>query len=737
MFRRIVAAVVPALAVAASILGLPGCPEAPPADPRLRGQVKLTLLHTADMHSRLLPYQMLISQSDAALGLGAAGSIATVGGAARVAYVLDRERARADRVLHIDGGDCFQGAPIFNFFSGEAEVRAMSLMGTDAQVIANHEFDQGALNVRIQDQKWATFPVLAANYKLEDGAVLGQPGLDTVLRPFTIINTRGLKVGVIGMANLSSLTSLFERPSRLGVTPLDTIDTAQAYTDLLRPLVDLVVVVSHLGLSADEAMIAGTTGIDVVLGGHNHIVLQPPKEVSDCALTDDEGRHYIALRDADGRPSRRYCQPRPAILAHSGAFAKYVGRLDVVASNDPADLPPRCASGSSGRCYDPLDGFEIIGHSYQLFPITEDVPEDRALTELLEPYVNQMDQLVDLDLVVGYAPDGSRRFGTSGGDSPLGNMIATAMRQRLGVQTDFSLTNTTGIRTDMVPGPVTIEEAFNIFPFDNSISKMQLSGDEVLQMFDFVARRSAGRGCVSQVQIAGARVVLNCAGCARANGEPCAEHVYIGTTSHPCSSDADCANQRNACDLGARDASGQGRCLAEISPTASYELATSNYLAGGGSGFTMLKRNTTQFDTRIQQRDALVDWIRAGKPCGWSAETKTPDGLTACSTDADCARVGTGYACACAQNASEDASGACRSGKSCEGGGRCVLAACRQDVADFHRRRCADPRSAKNLAACTTRAPACELGGEQCKYLACVGRDVGNFSDDRILTVGQ
>ena len=81
---------------------------------------------------------------------------------------------------------------------------------------------------------------------------------------------------------------------------------------------------------------------------------------------------------------------------------------------------------------------------------------------------------------------------------------------RLGIQTDFSLTNTTGIRTDLVPGPVTVEQMYNIFPFDNTITKMDLSGTEVQELFDFVARRSAGRGCVSQVQIAGARVVMDC-----------------------------------------------------------------------------------------------------------------------------------------------------------------------------------------------------------------------------------
>src|SRR5262249_32416110 len=146
--------------------------------------------------------------------------------------------------------------------------------------------------------------------------------------------------------------------------------------------------------------------------------------------------------------------------------------------------------------------FELVSSEYQLFPVTEQVPEDPIVSSLLEPYHQGLDSFANLDLLVGYALDGSKRNSTSGGDAPLGNLIATAAWLRLGIQTDFSLTNTTGIRADLVPGPVTIEQMYNVFPFDNSITKMQLSGVEVLQLFDFVARRSAGRGCVSQAQIA-------------------------------------------------------------------------------------------------------------------------------------------------------------------------------------------------------------------------------------------
>jgi 5'-nucleotidase / UDP-sugar diphosphatase len=214
------------------------------------------------------------------------------------------------------------------------------------------------------------------------------------------------------MGNLSSMTSIFDRPNRLGITPLSTIEVAQFYIDLLRPAVDVITVVTHLGLEIDERMIEGTTGIDVVLGGHNHIVLQPPKRVQDCSTHFDAAKNmnFIELsgpEDLDPATSRcktdadcttthhcaggaanlaqgrgickikRYCTPRDVVLAHSGAFAKYVGRLDLILSNDPADL--------SDRVYDKNDGFEVLTQEYHLFAVTEQVTQDPIVSSVLEP----------------------------------------------------------------------------------------------------------------------------------------------------------------------------------------------------------------------------------------------------------------------------------------------------------------------------------------------------------------
>lgn len=709
----------------------PGCGAETEPTTQLHGQVRMTLLHTSDIHSRIFPYNVELGQVDAGLGLGTAGSIVNVGGAARISHIIGRERARSSRVLHLDGGDCFQGAPVFNFFQGEAEMKTLTAMGTDAMIVANHEFDQGALNLGRQIQANASFPVLAANYRLEDSSQPGASPLSTVLQPFTTFDLQGLRVGVIGMGNLSSITSIFDQPNRLGITPLSTTEVAQFYIDMLRPQVDLIVFVTHLGLEYDEKMIETTTGIDVVLGGHNHIVLQPPKTLRDCSRYYDEDKksYYILLDspNAGEEKVRRYCQPRDVILAHSGAFAKYVGRLDLVLSNDEADFE------NADPPYDPANGFEVLSHQFTLFPVTDKVPEDPIVTRTLEPYSQGLDSLANLELLVGYARDGSSRTASSGGDSPLGNMVATAMWLRLGIQTDFSLTNTTGIRAAVVPGPVTVEQMYNIFPFDNAISKMNVSGTEVQALFDFAARRAAGRGCSSQVQIAGARVVSNCAKIAPGSDTPGeATNIYIGVRSpkQSCETDADCGpNLLGSCDQSTN------LCWQPIDPTASYELATSDYLAGGGSGFRVLQRNTTQINTGVQQRDALTDYLRAGKPCGSDAEGK----LTGCSVDADCGAVGQGFVCACPETA-VDSGGVCSTdpaGSCGAGTGQCVLSKCRDDVADFQRKTCERAPTEAIRKRCEESLDACASGGEQCKFLACVDRRLGNFSDDRLKMVGQ
>ncbi|HEX8821242.1 MAG TPA: bifunctional metallophosphatase/5'-nucleotidase, partial [Archangium sp.] len=518
----------------------------------LSGQeVRLSLLHTSDIHSRLIPYDFAPLKTDTDLGI--IPEAGPFGGATRMGAILKRERQRSDRVLHLDSGDCFQGAPIFNVFSGEAEFRFLSKLGLDAAVIGNHEFDAGLRNFVEKTRDFANFPLMAANYHWDSPNDAGneQALLNTV--PYVIRNVKGLRVGIIGMANISSLNSLTEGGNSLQATPLEQNEAARAYVQMLRPVVDLIVVVSHLGLTEDQDLIRGyeayyeyedvkpylerdhdrwqllewadptlendpkavvkvfipgVSGLDVILGGHLHVVLNPPQQ-----LNDPSGRKVLVV--------------------HSGAFAKYVGRLDLVVK-----VPEERGTH---------EGAEVISHGYRPFPLDglwcddamrawykdnfwnpgefvnatgvrdamrkcQDM-EDRETTDLLQPYLLGMDFNLQLTSIFSYAPrDLDRRNNTSSsGDSPLGNITADSMRRRRAVEAEMALTNSLGIRDNLYAGAVTQEAMFNVFPFENTINIMNLSGVEIQEMLDFVADRSASRGCLSQAQVSGARFTMDCA----------------------------------------------------------------------------------------------------------------------------------------------------------------------------------------------------------------------------------
>jgi 5'-nucleotidase / UDP-sugar diphosphatase len=558
--------------------------------PNLVGQdVRLTVIHTSDIHSRLFPYTFVPNRFDRDYGLLPENG--PFGGAARMATIIKRERRAAARSLWLDSGDCFQGAPVFNKFKGEAEMRALSLMGLDAAVVGNHEFDLGAKNLFEQIDNWSEFPLLAANYLFEDPINPGERSLRDVVDPYVIFDVDGLKVGVIGMGNWSSMTGIFEGGNSLGVRPLVDGQVVEEYVRLLRPVVDVVVLVSHLGLDEDEGLAATEIeqdqnealpleGVDLILGGHLHIVLKPPKAIRN----DDFGNQTV--------------------LAHSGAFAKYVGRLDLVVRVGDDNSDPRRRS-------------KITAYSFETIPVDSKVEDDPAVTELLWPYSVALNREIDLNGVLAYVntPGDEKvlRNDPTGGDSQLGNLVARSMQERTGVEAEIAITNSLGIRADFEKGPLTVEQMFNVFPFENSITVIFLSGSEIQETLDFVARKSSERGCRSQAQVSGVTFDMVCSGDCPGGARACAKNIHLGD---------DC---RGGDINGPIDTA----ACAPIVPTGLYKVAVNDYIARGGSGFDALKRNTSKQFTNISLRDALVDFMRQQPACGEDIiDISDPDGGT-------------------------------------------------------------------------------------------------------------
>ena len=93
--------------------------------------IKITILHTNDMHSRIDPFPINDSKNP------------NLGGMVRISNLVKKIRDEESEVLLLDAGDIFQGTPYFNIYKGEIEFKIMSAMGYDASTMGNHDFDNG------------------------------------------------------------------------------------------------------------------------------------------------------------------------------------------------------------------------------------------------------------------------------------------------------------------------------------------------------------------------------------------------------------------------------------------------------------------------------------------------------------------------------------------------------------------------------------------------------------------
>ncbi|HEY3494177.1 MAG TPA: 5'-nucleotidase C-terminal domain-containing protein, partial [Polyangiaceae bacterium] len=460
--------------VAACALLLLACGPAEPAAV-LTGPVELVLLHSADLHAQLFPWRTVVGAADARRGLGESGELAEVGGFARLGTLSRRERAAAHRLLHLDSGDLFQGSLAFERFGPEPALLAFGALGVDAQALGNHELDHGAEPVESGYGTLAAFPLLAANYAGEGGK-----GVRSVVEPFVLLEAEGLRVGVIGVGNARSVALLRERPSELGVVALEAAAAVQGAIDALRTRADVIVALTHLGLDADEALVRATSGLDVVLGGHQHIVLDEPAWVSDCGGESGEGR----VRDAWGR--ERLCTPRRVAIVHSGAYGKFLGKLTLELTDDPAGGPE----------YDPLDRHEIAALRFELLPARADTAEDGAVAALLEPYRPSELETSGASSVLGFAPEPVERNGVTGGDSPLGNFAAEAVRRL--AQAEIAVIGASSLRHDLPPGFLDAETLARVLPFDDALVRVRLPGTMLQRAFEHAARSASARDCRTQ-----------------------------------------------------------------------------------------------------------------------------------------------------------------------------------------------------------------------------------------------
>jgi 2',3'-cyclic-nucleotide 2'-phosphodiesterase (5'-nucleotidase family) len=393
------------------------------------GGPELTILYFNDLHGHLVPFTR---QGD---------SIA-VGGAARMATLIRRvreENAQQGRpTLLLNGGDVFQGTPLSTVFKGEPDFKFMNMVGVDAMVLGNHEFDFG-LDVLQRRMSEADFPILGANVRRKNGgAAFTTP---YVLRTLT----NGVRVGIMGMVTDDTP----ETTDPINVTPLVFVDplvTAARFVPALDDSADIILLVSHSGVSKDRETADEFEDIDVIVGGHDQILIPRPMEEDDVLITQAEG------------------------------YGLYLGRLDLE-----------------------VDGDEVKLLSDTLYAITDEIPDDPQIAAMVETYTRRLDEELDKPIGVLATPLEGERKAVRTRPSNFGQLLCRIMQQRTGA--DLAVINSGGIRSSIDAGPVTLGEIIQALPFINHIMTVELSGSEIegLLAFSLEQRKRTDSGGFLQV----------------------------------------------------------------------------------------------------------------------------------------------------------------------------------------------------------------------------------------------
>ena len=223
--------------------------------------IKITILHTNDMHSRIEPFS--------------SGKFKGFGGMARRSSIIEEIRKKEKNVLLFDAGDIFQGTPYFNYYGGEIEFKLMSEMKYDAATLGNHDFDNGLDGLKKQ-LKHASFPFLTSNYDFKKTILRNK------FKSYKVYEKQGVKIGVFGLG--IKLDGLVPKELYKETKYIDPILVANKVSDKLKNKLncDLVICLSHLGLEyqsnkVSDIMVAkNTKNIDLIIGGHTHTFLEKP-----------------------------------------------------------------------------------------------------------------------------------------------------------------------------------------------------------------------------------------------------------------------------------------------------------------------------------------------------------------------------------------------------------------------------------------------------------------------------
>jgi len=448
------------------------------------------------------------------------------GGLARIHKAVNDIKHKEENVLWLNAGDFFQGTIWYTQFKWRVVSQFNNLLDFDAMTLGNHEFDD-SIDGLVPFLSNQSCPVVVTN--LNSSLV---PQMEGLYVRSLVKEINGHVVGLVGY-----LTPHTKFISNSGdVIFMDEVEALKIeVANLKKKGVNIIIAIAHSGYTRDKEIAKAVPDIDVIVGGHSHSFLySPTSSAPNLSSNTVEGPYPTLVTHSNSTPT---------LVLQAYAFTKYLGHVKL--------------------SFDDKGGLE----KWEGAPILLDSSheKDPSVEEALVPWREQLGEFTKK--VVGSAKQ--YLFRSRGQESAMGNWLTDAMvgawrgKSVPGVGAiRLALTNAGGIRSSFDEGNISLADVMATFPFQNTWDVVTLQGKhvrEVLEHSVFAMNEEGGATSGAFLQMSGLRVTYDL------RKPPGSRLVKIMVKEEDGS-------------------------YTDLNNIKEYSLVTTDFVAGGGDGYSMIER---------------------------------------------------------------------------------------------------------------------------------------------------
>lgn len=492
----------------------------------------LVVAATTDVHGRLRGWDYYANAPDSVRGLS------------RAATIIDSLRRGASvSPVVVDAGDFLQGNPL-TYVAARVDsemphpvIAAMNAIMYDAVVIGNHEFNYG-LPTLDRAVRQADFAMLAANVYTPDGK---QP-----FRPWAVSTRRGIKIAIVGATTPGAM--LWDRDNLAGKLVIRDIvpEVRTAVRDARDAGAVVVIVVVHSGLNEPSSYDTVSTGvgsenvaarlahevpgIDLLVYGHSH------KEMADTVIGTT-----LLMQPRNWATS--VAVAHLLIERRDGRWRVVAKRSQVVATARHRENPQVVAVTQEGH---------------------------RAAVQYATT-------------AIGTTPVAWRADSARVAPTALIDFILDVERRASGAQ--LASTAAFSLDASLAAGPITVARLSALYPYDNTLRAVKLSGAQLRAYLEQSARyfrRNADGSIDVDPTIPGFN------------------YDIVGGVDYTIDVSKPIGERITTLDFHGRP----------VAPTDTFTMALNNYRQTGGGGFAMLRDAPVVYDKQLEIRQLLIDEVR-------------------------------------------------------------------------------------------------------------------------------